>query len=484
MFEPEGEMMKPLSPYDGLGNGAPPVPAHLLGIIQASWLVTDIQQDEPLSLYPYPLEEPSRAVRGKTVYVGRVRNALFRGDAPPEVNDSLVYGDVWIKNGPPVSISIFSCRAGLKLWINWPGNGDTHSVPHPLLPRRRLWFSFTNTSWINASGLGSNKSHWRRSPESIAWMQQRGRLRPSGEAMDASVEDLVALGYHSPSQRRAFIKDVKTQNAETSQATALKRRKFEGGAEQVQIRSSQPHSNHSLIAFESPTSPSPPLDGRSPPPTAVDIADIEEYDFQLDDEPSASGQHHHAVGDDHDPLVTESSSIHSIPPSKLHSVGRFWDERATISAGRQWPEYAESVTWRNELTTVLPYVGIPFKTPDPDVDAVRQMAKGWDATQGDQNHASPVIFLQWDESKLAEIQSQISDALSNNITVVVDGWTFEGPPIRYDEEGFTKLRGSLLAPIQYHYSETTPTSLSQASPTSPTDFIAPTSQTSPDSSAS
>ncbi|KAI0054669.1 hypothetical protein BV25DRAFT_1922482 [Artomyces pyxidatus] len=447
MFEPEGETMKPLSPYDGLGNRTPPVPAHLLGVIQASWLMTDIQQGEPLSLYPYALEEPSRGVRGKTVYVGRVRNALFRGDAPPEVNNSLVYGDVWIKTGSPVSISIFSCRGDVKLWINWPGNGDTHRVAHPLLPQRRLWFSFTNASWINVSGLPSNRSHWRRSPESIAWMQQRGRLHPSGEAMEASVEDLVALGYHSSSQRRAFIKEMKNQNTETSQATALKRRKLEGGAEQVQIQSSQPHSNLSLVAFESPTSSSAPLDDRASPPAV----DAEEYHIRLDDEPSASGQRHHAVGDGH-PLVTvtESSSTLSIPASKLRTIGRFWNERATISAGRQWPEYAESVTWRNELTTVLPYVGIPFKTPDPDVDAVRQMASGWDATQGDHNHATPVIFLQWDESKLAEIQSQISDALSNNITVVVEGWTFEGPPIRYDEEGFTKLRGSLLAPIQYH----------------------------------
>ncbi|KAI0054581.1 hypothetical protein BV25DRAFT_1843562 [Artomyces pyxidatus] len=51
----------------------------------------------------------------------------------------------------------------------------------------------------------------------------------------------------------------------------------------------------------------------------------------------------------------------------MYSVGCFWEDRSTVASGRQWPEFAKSVTWRNGLKTVAPYVGIPLNLKDADV---------------------------------------------------------------------------------------------------------------------
>ncbi|KAI0058927.1 hypothetical protein BV25DRAFT_1918846 [Artomyces pyxidatus] len=139
-----------------------------------------------------------------------------------------------------------------------------------------------------------------------------------------------------------------------------------------------------------------------------------------------------------------------LDPSKSLSAGRFWDDLEE----KQWPQSAESIKWRSGVTTVAPYAGILMNEAstfeDADVNAVEVMAQAWDAREGNESQETPFIFLQWDPSQLDDLGDHIADALSRNRTVVVEGWTFEGPPILYNEKGLTRLRGSLRVPIQYH----------------------------------
>ncbi|KAI0062089.1 hypothetical protein BV25DRAFT_1838606 [Artomyces pyxidatus] len=135
---------------------------------------------------------------------GVARNALVWGPARPFAYH-MAAGDVWVCTGSPPSVSI---SLGEGIWVEWTGNDHANRISHPLLPERRLWFSFQyEFSWIKCTGLSSKRSMWRRNVhDSGEYMRRRGRVDRQGNPIQATVKDVVDImalpaGERSPSKK-------------------------------------------------------------------------------------------------------------------------------------------------------------------------------------------------------------------------------------------------------------------------------------------
>ncbi|KAI0056193.1 hypothetical protein BV25DRAFT_1842471 [Artomyces pyxidatus] len=411
----DGIPTKARSPYHCMREV--PIPEGLSSAVQAEWIDTEITQDE-LDGYPFLPGTSVREKRGRTTYVGLVRNAMFWGESERQALP-FVPGDVWVKTSSPVSVSVYSDDSG---WKDWLGNDwdDLSNVSHPFLPQRCLWYTYPDFSWIKLSGLSSKKSQWRRHDHGAKrWMVQEGRVTEAGYLLQASLQDVVGLLVHSLEQKPV------TSSGKDSRHPNKRRRIDDDPIMPAMVQPLEHTFVTNLNAGHGSGDPmadtsSIHVEVRSSLPCGPDEADI-----------------------------SPSSNIQ--PPGDC-SVGRFWDDLLELDRA-QWPENAQSVTWRNGLKTVAPYAGITVGKEDIDVAAVKQMAEGWDAREGDAAGQSPIVFLKWDvhdsPSTLSDLRMRISEALSQNLTVVVEGWTFAGPPVLFDEDGFRQLRGGLDSGIQY-----------------------------------
>ncbi|KAI0062399.1 hypothetical protein BV25DRAFT_1838261 [Artomyces pyxidatus] len=427
------ESERPLHPYhDALSLPRPP---DMDCPYNVQWVEIDLGEED-VGSYPYRVQAGTRIARGKTAISGTTRNAVvFAPIGPGERR--MMSGDIWVKTEEPFSVLVF-IRDGV--WVDWMGNDYAQRTPHPILPNRRLWFSFEQEfAWIKKSGVSSKRAQWRSLDQaSAAYMTRCGRLGVKGEPAQANVEDVIAILKIPVGERRKFKRaraagdspQGKKQRAETLARTeldiAMEHLQVVAVAEDINSTgesSLSPCRSESYLETDEPVGCS-----LSPCRSESCLETDEPVRCSLESEPPRStGEEKNESGSQSAQSVVNTTSLH-----------RLWDGIDK----RQWPESASHLTWTNGMTTVAPYVGALLGKDDDDLEAVRRMSKAWDARIGDENLSSPVVFLQWDPAR--------HHALSHNVAVIVEGWSFEGEPILYDDEGLTRLRGSLLVPVQYH----------------------------------
>ncbi|KAI0063886.1 hypothetical protein BV25DRAFT_1837430 [Artomyces pyxidatus] len=168
------------------------------------WLDTNIQPYE-VENYCYKIPQSGVEKRGKALVAGKVRNALLWGPLAHR-GQHLQAGDVWVKTSQPPTVSV---SQGEGVWVEWLGNDHAEDVKHPLLPDRRLWFSFNGEfGWIKDSCLVTKRSLWRRTLQgSGEYMHRHGRVDHTGRPVQLTVEDVVSIMDIARVDRRVQVKN-------------------------------------------------------------------------------------------------------------------------------------------------------------------------------------------------------------------------------------------------------------------------------------